>query len=56
MENHPKIEFSKTNKGKMQLNVDNKYKYNLQIILKDGTSNFRCVIITKYSKCKAFLK
>ena len=43
MENQPKIEILKTNKGKMLIIVDNKYKFNLQNLLKDGTINYRCV-------------
>jgi len=41
--NQPKIEILKTNKGKMLIIVDNKYKFNLQNLLKDGTINYRCV-------------
>ena len=43
MENQPKIEISKTKKGKMLIIVDNKYNFNLQNLLKDGTINYRCV-------------
>ena len=55
MEDKPKIIFSKTNRGKMQLIVDNNYKFNLQIFLKDGTTNYRCVYYKKIANVKHFL-
>ena len=55
MEDKQKIIFSKTNRGKMQLIVDNKYKFNLQNLLKDGTTNFDVYIIKKFANAKHFL-
>ena len=53
-----KLTLSNANYHSLDLNrsITNSVMTSSYLILKDGTSNFRCVIITKYSKCKAFLK
>ena len=56
MENQPKIEIPKTNKSKKKLIVDNKYKLNRQNLLKDGTSNYKCIYYKKITNAKHFLK
>ncbi len=55
MDEKPKIEFSETNRGKEQIIVNKKYKYNFSTIKKDNTKVYRCTEYRTLNKCKSFI-
>jgi len=55
MEENPEIEISETNKGKEQIIIDKKYKYNISNIRKDNSKLYRCTEYKTLNKCKSFI-
>ena len=55
MEENPKIEISETNRGKEQIIINKKYKYNISTIKKDKSIVYRCTEYRTLNKCKSFI-
>ena len=50
-----KIEISETNRGKEQLIINRKYKYNFSKLKKDNSKVYRCTEYKTLNKCKSFI-
>ncbi|ORX63230.1 hypothetical protein BCR32DRAFT_251688 [Anaeromyces robustus] len=50
-----KIEFSETNRGKKQLIINKKYKFNFSLKKKDNSKVYRCTKYKTANKCKSFI-
>ncbi|ORX61817.1 hypothetical protein BCR32DRAFT_251741 [Anaeromyces robustus] len=55
MEEIEKIEFSETNRGKKQLIINKKYKFNFSLKKKDNSKVYRCTEYKTANKCKSFI-
>ncbi|ORY73133.1 hypothetical protein LY90DRAFT_503253 [Neocallimastix californiae] len=50
-----KIDISETNRGKEQIIIDRKFKYNFSKLKKDNTKIYRCTEYKTLNKCKSFI-
>ncbi|ORX66089.1 hypothetical protein BCR32DRAFT_250539 [Anaeromyces robustus] len=55
MDDKLKIEISETNRGKEQIIINKKYKYNFSTLKKDNTKVYRCTEYRTSNKCKSFI-
>ncbi|KAL6592749.1 hypothetical protein U3516DRAFT_649214, partial [Neocallimastix sp. 'constans'] len=55
MEGNLKIDISETNRGKEQIIIDRKFKYNFSKLKKDNTKIYRCTEYKTLNKCKSFI-
>eukprot|EP00833_Pecoramyces_ruminatium_P008287 jgi/Orpsp1_1/1182319/evm.model.c7180000080815.2 len=55
MEENLNIEISETNRGKKQIILNKKYKYNFSKKKKDNTDVYRCTEYKTLNKCKSFI-
>ncbi|KAG4086207.1 hypothetical protein H8356DRAFT_1330727 [Neocallimastix lanati (nom. inval.)] len=55
MEGNLKIDVSETNRGKEQIIIDRKFKYNFSKLKKDNTKIYRCTEYKTLNKCKSFI-
>ncbi|KAG4093814.1 hypothetical protein H8356DRAFT_1428516 [Neocallimastix lanati (nom. inval.)] len=55
MEGNLKIDISETNRGKEQIIIDRKCKYNFSKLKKDNTKIYRCTEYKTLNKCKSFI-
>ncbi|ORX64099.1 hypothetical protein BCR32DRAFT_287330 [Anaeromyces robustus] len=55
MEEIEKIEFSETNRGKKQLIINKKYKFNFSLKKKDNSKVYRCTKYKTVNKYKSFI-
>ena len=55
MYNIYKIDISETNRGKEQIIIDRKFKYNFSILKKDYIKIYRCTEYKSLNKCKSFI-
>eukprot|EP00833_Pecoramyces_ruminatium_P015376 jgi/Orpsp1_1/1189408/evm.model.d7180000071837.1 len=55
MEKNPIIEISETNRGKEQIIIDKKYKFNLSSTRKDNSKIYKCTEYRTINKCKSFV-
>ncbi|KAL6608537.1 hypothetical protein U3516DRAFT_783375 [Neocallimastix sp. 'constans'] len=55
MEGNLKINISETNRGKEQIIIDRKFKYNFSKLKKDNTKIYRCTEYKTLNKCKSFI-
>jgi len=55
MEENLNIEVSETNRGKEQIIINKKYKFNYSSTKKDGTKVFRCTEYKTLNRCKSFI-
>ncbi|KAG4094043.1 hypothetical protein H8356DRAFT_1428207 [Neocallimastix lanati (nom. inval.)] len=55
MEGNLKIDISETNRGKEQIIIDRKFKYNFLKLKKDNTKIYRCTEYKTLNKCKSFI-
>jgi len=55
MEENLKIEISETNRGKKQIIINRKYKFNFAAEKKDNTKVYRCTEYRTLNKCKSFI-
>jgi len=55
MEGIEKIEISETNRGREQIIINRKFKFNFSKIKKDNTKIYRCTEYKTYNKCKSFI-
>ncbi|KAL6617966.1 hypothetical protein U3516DRAFT_494289, partial [Neocallimastix sp. 'constans'] len=49
------IDISETNRGKEQIIIDRKFKYNFSKLKKDNTKIYRCTEYKTLNKCKSFI-
>ncbi|KAG4084759.1 hypothetical protein H8356DRAFT_1062886 [Neocallimastix lanati (nom. inval.)] len=55
MEGNLKIDISETNRGKEQIIIDRKFKYNFSKLKKYNTKIYRCTEYKTLNKCKSFI-
>jgi len=55
MEGNIKIEISETNRGKEQIIINRKYKFNLSSKRKDNSKIYICVEYRTLNRCKSFI-
>ncbi|KAG4088128.1 hypothetical protein H8356DRAFT_1433101 [Neocallimastix lanati (nom. inval.)] len=55
MEGNLKIDISETNRGKEQIIIDRKFKYNFSKLKIDNTKIYRCTEYKTLNKCKSFI-
>jgi len=55
MEDNLIIDLSESNKGKEQIIINNKYKFNFSYIRKDNSKVYKCTEYKKINKCKSFI-
>jgi len=55
MEENLKIEIRETNRGKKQIIINRKYKFNFAAEKKDNTKVYRCTEYKTLNKCKSFI-
>ncbi|ORX64275.1 hypothetical protein BCR32DRAFT_251198 [Anaeromyces robustus] len=55
MDDKLKIEISETNRGKEQIIINKKYKYNFSTLKKDNTKVYICTEYRTSNKCKSFI-
>jgi membrane protein involved in colicin uptake len=55
MEEKPEIEISETNRGREQIIVDKKYKFNLSKTKKDNSKVYRCTEYKTLNRCKSYI-
>ncbi len=55
MDEKPEIEISETNRGKEQIIVNKKYKFNFSTLKKDNSKVYRCTEYRTLNKCKSFI-
>ncbi len=55
MEKNITIEISETNRGKEQIIIDKKYKFNFSSTKKDSSKLYRCTEYKTLNKCKSFI-
>ena len=55
MEGNQEIEINGTNRGREQIIINRKFKFNFSKIKKDNTKIYRCTEYKTYNKCKSFI-
>ncbi|KAG4104916.1 hypothetical protein H8356DRAFT_1418900 [Neocallimastix lanati (nom. inval.)] len=55
MEDNQIIDVSESNKGKEQVIINKKYKFNFSYIRKDNSKVYKCTKYKKINKCKSFI-
>ena len=55
MAEFPKFEISETNRGREQIIIEKKYKYNFSLVKKDKNKVFRCTEYKTNNKCKSYV-
>jgi len=55
MEEKPEIQISETNRGREQIIVNKKYKYNYSFTKKDNSKIYRCTEYKTLNKCRSFI-
>ncbi|ORY10829.1 hypothetical protein LY90DRAFT_518615 [Neocallimastix californiae] len=55
MEENLIIDISESNKGKEQIIINKKYKFNFSYIRKDNSKVYKCTKYKKINKCKSFI-
>ena len=55
MDENIEIEISETNRGKEQIIINKKYKYNFSKLRKDNSKKYRCTEYKTLNKCKSFI-
>ena len=55
MAEFPKFEISETNRGREQIIIEKKYKYNFFLLKKDKNKVFRCTEYKTNNKCKSYV-
>ncbi len=55
MEENINISISETNKGKEQIIINRKYKFNFSHVRKDNSKVYKCIEYKKKNKCKSFI-
>ncbi|OUM68226.1 hypothetical protein PIROE2DRAFT_4104 [Piromyces sp. E2] len=55
MEETINFEFSETNRGREQIIINRKYKFNFSKNKKDNTKVYRCTEYKTLNKCKSFI-
>jgi len=55
MEENIRIEISETNRGKKQIIINGKYKFNFSNEKKDNSKLYRCIEYRTSNKCKSFI-
>jgi len=55
MEKNLEIEISKTNRGKEQIILNRKYKFNLSSKIKDNSKKYKCTEYKTLNKCQSFI-
>ena len=55
MKENIRIEISETNRGKKQIIINRKYKFNFSIEKKDNSKEYKCTEYKTSNKCKSFI-